>query len=96
MPKAGRANALMSQRIAYDAQGELQGAIAIVYSLSSILGPPLMTQVFGLFSTPTAPVYFPGAAFFAAAVLTAASAALFARAMHLTAREQSAPAQEPV
>ena len=74
-------NALASQQIPANAQGELQGAVACLYSLSSILGPPLMTQVFGHFSARSAGVYFPGAAFLTAAVLTAGCAILFARAM---------------
>jgi len=84
-------NALMSQQIPHDAQGELQGAVASVYSLSAILGPPLMTQVFGLFSSTAAPVYFPGAPFLAAALLTLASAALFARAMRLSPQQVQRP-----
>ena len=83
-------NALMSQQIPHNAQGELQGAVASVYSVSAILGPPLMTQVFGLFSSTAAPAHFPGAPFLAAALLTLASAALFARAVRL------APRLEPV
>ena len=74
-------NALASQRVPANAQGELQGAVASLYSLSSILGPPLMTQIFGYFSSPTAPVHFPGAAFVMAAALTAACAALFVKAL---------------
>jgi DHA1 family tetracycline resistance protein-like MFS transporter len=70
-------NALMSHRIAPDAQGELQGAVASLYSLSSIIGPPLMTQLFSRFSAPDAPVHFPGAAFLAAAILTAGCLALY-------------------
>jgi DHA1 family tetracycline resistance protein-like MFS transporter len=70
-------NALMSHRVLADAQGELQGAVASLYSLSSILGPPLMSQLFGHFSAPTAPVHLPGAAFFAAAGLTAACYAIY-------------------
>src|SRR5580700_7358344 len=62
-------NALLSQQIPADAQGELQGAVACVYSLSLIVGPPLMTQVFGYFSAPDAPLQFPGAAFLTAAGL---------------------------
>lgn len=61
-------NALMSQRIAPDAQGELQGAVACLFSLSSILGPPLMAQLFGRFSAPNTRVYLPGAAFLASAL----------------------------
>jgi DHA1 family tetracycline resistance protein-like MFS transporter len=74
-------NALMSQRIPPTAQGELQGGVASLYSLSSILGPPLMTQVFGRFSADAAPVRLPGAAFLCAAVLTSVSFFLFRRAV---------------
>jgi DHA1 family tetracycline resistance protein-like MFS transporter len=62
-------NALMSHRVPPDAQGELQGAVASLFSLSSIIGPPLMTQLFSRFSAPDAPVHFPGAPFLAAAIL---------------------------
>jgi DHA1 family tetracycline resistance protein-like MFS transporter len=83
-------NALASRRVPANAQGELQGAVACLYSLSSILGPPLMTQVFGYFSSAIAPVYFPGAAFVTAAMLTAACVALFVKA--LAPRVQQPPA----
>jgi DHA1 family tetracycline resistance protein-like MFS transporter len=62
-------NALMSHRIEKAAQGELQGAVASLFSLSSIVGPPLMTQLFGRFSAPDAAVRLPGAAFYASTVL---------------------------
>jgi DHA1 family tetracycline resistance protein-like MFS transporter len=64
-------NALMSHRVPPDAQGELQGAVAGLFSLSSIVGPPMMTQLFGRFTSPSAPVHLPGAAFLAASALTA-------------------------
>jgi MFS transporter, DHA1 family, tetracycline resistance protein len=91
-------NALASQQIPANAQGELQGAVASLYSLSSIIGPPLLTQIFSRFSDPAASVYFPGAAFLAAAALTAACALLFLRAMRLTpqplaAHEPAAPSE---
>ena len=86
-------NALASQQIPANAQGELQGAVASLYSLSSIIGPPLLTQIFSRFSDPAASVYFPGAAFLAAAALTAACALLFLRAMRLT--PQPLAAREP-
>jgi DHA1 family tetracycline resistance protein-like MFS transporter len=66
-------NALASHRIGADAQGELQGAVASSFGLSSIVGPPLMTQLFGQFSAPGAAVVFPGAAFACAAVLALAT-----------------------
>ncbi|HEY6823146.1 MAG TPA: TCR/Tet family MFS transporter [Steroidobacteraceae bacterium] len=77
-------NALASQQIPANAQGELQGAVASLGSLSAIVGPPLMTQIFGHFSDPTASVYFPGAAFLTAAALTVLCAMLFLRVLRLT------------
>lgn len=70
-------NALLSHRISADAQGELQGAVASLFSLSSIVGPPIMAQLFGRFSSPSAPVHLPGAAFLAAAILALSSFALY-------------------
>lgn len=81
-------NALMSHRVAPDAQGELQGAVASLFSLSSIVGPPLMSQLFSRFAAPTAALRLPGAAFFAASALTLACLALYWAA----SREQPAGA----
>jgi DHA1 family tetracycline resistance protein-like MFS transporter len=80
-------NALMSKQIPGNAQGELQGGVACLYSISCITGPPLMTQLFGRFSAPGAPVYFPGAAFLCASFLAAGSLLLFVR----SARRSSEP-----
>ena len=85
-------NALASQQIPANAQGELQGAVASLYSLSSIFGPPLMTQVFGYFSRQGAAVHFPGAAFVTAALLTLVCGALFAKAMRLAPQHAAASA----
>jgi DHA1 family tetracycline resistance protein-like MFS transporter len=64
-------NGYMSHQIEPDAQGELQGAVASLYSMSSIVGPPFMSQLFATFSGPHAPLHLPGAAFLAAAILAA-------------------------
>lgn len=61
---------LMSARTPADAQGELQGALGSVNSMVSILSPPFMTQTFAWFSAGSAPLYFPGAPFIAAALFT--------------------------
>jgi MFS transporter, DHA1 family, tetracycline resistance protein len=71
--------AIMTARMAANTQGELQGAVASANALTAVIGPPLMTQLFGYFSSGTAFVYFPGAAFFAAALLTLASLLLLRR-----------------
>ncbi|MBY0586955.1 TCR/Tet family MFS transporter [bacterium] len=63
-------NAMMSRRIPPDAQGELQGTISSMHSVTSIIGPVMMTQVFGYFTSESSVIYLPGAAFFFAALLT--------------------------
>ncbi|QCX53790.1 TCR/Tet family MFS transporter [Elizabethkingia sp. JS20170427COW] len=50
-------------------QGELQGALTSLMSATSIVGPPLMTNIFFYFTQPSAIIYFPGAPFFLAFVM---------------------------
>lgn len=64
-------NQVMSGLTPRNAQGELQGATASLNAFSIIFAPLLMTQTLHAFSAPGAPVYFPGAAFLLAAILTA-------------------------
>lgn len=90
-------NAIMSQQVPANAQGELQGAVASLYSLASVIGPPMMTHLFGYFSSPKAPVLFPGAAFLAAAILVVVSGVLFFIAIRrAAAARRRAPAAEAV
>ncbi len=58
--------AMMTRATPEDAQGELQGAIASTVSITSIIGPLLMTAVFGAFADDKG-LYFPGAPFLLAA-----------------------------
>jgi DHA1 family tetracycline resistance protein-like MFS transporter len=74
-------NAFLSHRIPAGTQGELQGAIAGLFSLSAIVSPPLMTQLFGYFSSPRAPIHLPGAAFLFAWLLSLGSLVLFRHAV---------------
>jgi MFS transporter, DHA1 family, tetracycline resistance protein len=89
-------NAIMSQQMPQDAQGELQGGVASLYSLASVVGPLLMTQIFGRFSAATAKFRFPGAAFACAALLTVVSAALLLRALRSAARTKRTGADQGV
>ena len=90
-------NALMSHRVPRDAHGELQGAVASLFSLSTIVGPPLMTQLFGRFSARNAPVHLPGAAFVMSAVLAVACLATYWRVTREVAGLAGvAPAPEPL
>jgi DHA1 family tetracycline resistance protein-like MFS transporter len=70
-------NALMSKRIAPDAQGELQGAVACLFSLGAIVGPPLMTSIFSHFADPNTRPHVPGAAFYTATGLAWMCLAIF-------------------
>ena len=54
-------------------QGELQGALTSLMSATSIIGPPLMTNLFYYFTQKNAPVHFPGAPFLLGALLFLAS-----------------------
>jgi DHA1 family tetracycline resistance protein-like MFS transporter len=72
-------NAIMSKQVPPDQQGELQGGVASMMSLTTILGPLIMTQTLGRFSAVGAPIYFPGAAFLLAAALAFLSLTLALR-----------------
>ncbi len=50
-------------------QGELQGALTSLMSLTTIIGPPIMNNLFYHFTKVGAPVHFPGISFLLAAVL---------------------------
>ena len=54
-------------------QGELQGALTSLMSLTTIIGPPIMNNLFSYFTSPKAPIHFPGAFFLLGALLMLAS-----------------------
>jgi DHA1 family tetracycline resistance protein-like MFS transporter len=68
---------ILSGQVAAAQQGELAGAIASVMAMTTIAAPLLMTELFRTFSAANAPIYFPGAPFFAAGVLSLAGAVVF-------------------
>lgn len=61
---------ILSGKVPPNEQGELQGALTSVMSLTSIVGPILMTGLFAYFTSPAAPFYYPGSPFMMGAVLT--------------------------
>lgn len=63
-------NSTLSKTVAPNEQGELQGAVSSLVSLSAIIGPPLMTNSLALFTRPGAEFQFPGAPFLLAGALT--------------------------
>lgn len=74
---------IMSRTMPANAQGELQGAVAAIMSISMVISPWMMTQIFAAFSDPGEPVtlfgmtlvadgapfYFPGAPFVVSAAI---------------------------
>lgn len=74
-------NGVLSQRIAANEQGELQGALSALRSITHSIAPLALTWLFSYFSGPTAPFYFPGAPFLAAALLTAAALVVLYRVL---------------
>ncbi|MDH3510308.1 MAG: TCR/Tet family MFS transporter [Gammaproteobacteria bacterium] len=63
------ASAILSKRLPADEQGQLQGGLTALRSITACFGPLMMTWLFSYFTSPAAPVQFAGASFFAAAVL---------------------------
>lgn len=55
-------------------QGELQGALTSLMSATSIVGPPMMTNLFAWAIMPGNPIYLPGAPFFLGSLLMLMSA----------------------
>lgn len=61
--------AIISGNVPPNEQGELQGSLTSVISITSIVGPLVMSNLFAFFTGPIAPFYFPGAPFMLAALL---------------------------
>jgi MFS transporter, DHA1 family, tetracycline resistance protein len=64
---------IMSNQVPANEQGELQGALTSLMSVTSIIGPILMTGIFSYFTGKHAFVYLPGAPFLLGALLTIVS-----------------------
>jgi DHA1 family tetracycline resistance protein-like MFS transporter len=73
--------ALLTQQVAPDQQGQLQGATGSVQSVSQLLGPFLFTLTFAYFIGASAPVKLPGAPFLLASLLLLLALAIAARTL---------------
>lgn len=60
---------IMSNQVSDNAQGELQGALTSLVSLTAIISPIIMTNLFSYFSRKETLIYFPGAPFIVATLL---------------------------
>jgi MFS transporter, DHA1 family, tetracycline resistance protein len=66
----------MTGQVDVKEQGELQGALTSLMSATSVIGPPMMTNLFAWAVKPGNPIYLPGAPFFLGSILLAVSAIL--------------------
>lgn len=60
---------IMAGQVPAREQGELQGGLTSMVSVTTIIGPVMMTSLFYYFTNHGAPLYFPGAPFIAACLL---------------------------
>ena len=74
--------ATISLQVPANEQGELQGALTSLMSATSIIGPPMMTNIFAYFTQSGAPVYLPGAPFLLGAIFMLVSVIWSYRALH--------------
>ncbi|MFZ1515918.1 MAG: tetracycline resistance MFS efflux pump, partial [Saprospiraceae bacterium] len=61
---------LVANQVPPNAQGELQGGLTSLMSVTAIFGPLLMTFLFNYFTKPNSYINFPGASFFMSFLLT--------------------------
>jgi DHA1 family tetracycline resistance protein-like MFS transporter len=79
------AQGMMTHRVSEREQGELQGALQSMRSITFIIGPWMFLRIFGWFIDPKHAVHSPGAPFYLAATL------LFAAMLMSTRIKQDAP-----
>lgn len=60
---------IVSNRVAENEQGNLQGVLTSLGSLSAILAPLIYNSLFSFYSSERSPVYFPGAPFLLGAII---------------------------
>ncbi len=79
---------VMSGQVPPNEQGELQGALTSLISVTTIFGPLMMTYLFSYFTSKDAPFYFPGASFLAGAILTLFSVVFAMRSLSKFSRHE--------
>lgn len=87
---------IAAAKVPPSAQGELQGAMTSIFSITAIITPLLYTEIFAWFTGPDAPVIFSGASYVVAGIFLVLSlVALLAKVRRPMAKEAGqAPARE--
>ncbi|MBI3139603.1 MAG: TCR/Tet family MFS transporter [Sphingobacteriales bacterium] len=83
---------ILAGHVPSNEQGALQGTLTSLMSLTTIVGPLVMNNLFRYFTSPGAPVYFPGIPFLLAAVFMLCSAFI---AWSVLSREKNRVAGHP-
>ena len=73
---------IIASKVPNNEQGEIQGALTGIMSLTSIVGPPLMTGLFAYFTKPSTPFHFSGVSFLLGALLMLVSVFVTFRTLH--------------
>jgi DHA1 family tetracycline resistance protein-like MFS transporter len=76
-----------TSQVAKNEQGELQGAISIINSISVIIGPAIFSFLFSHYTDKHSGIYFPGAPFLLAAILMIISTFLAIRSFRNPAKK---------
>tara|TARA_R110000824_G_scaffold99123_3_gene236220 strand:+ start:5401 stop:6684 length:1284 start_codon:yes stop_codon:yes gene_type:complete len=86
-------NGLMSNAVSDETQGELQGAVASLQSIASVVGPPMFAAIFAAFTVAGSIYYLPGAPFGLAGIISLVALAIFLRgyALHCTSGDVKPP-----
>ena len=87
------AQGMMSHRVGEREQGELQGALQSLRSITFIIGPVLFSQVFSWFIDPKHSLHLPGAPYYLAAAMLFSAMLMATRIKQpdFTARSTSTP-----
>lgn len=72
---------LISRQVPLNEQGSMQGALTSIQSLTGIVGPIVVTHLFGYFISDRAPIHLPGAAFFFSSILVVIGIAIAVRSL---------------
>ena len=80
----------MAGHVPRNQQGELQGALTSLMSVTAIIGPLIMNNLFWFFTSKNAPVYFPGVSFLLGALFMLLSVFITWKVL---SRERKMPAQ---
>lgn len=87
----------LAGHVPHNRQGELQGALTSLMSLTTIIGPLIMNNLFKYFTTSKAPFYFPGIPFLLGAIFMLMSVfiawSVLSKERNLSVEKIQSPAQ---